>query len=70
MENTENIKAYSFIELLPILLAFSQSMQLCNRALADDRLTAIHPDVPEAVSRINDNIRDLIDLLSNEAFAN
>lgn len=67
MENTENIKSYTFIELLPILLAFSQSMRLCDRALEDKRLIAVHEDAAEAVGEVRARISSLIDLLSSEA---
>lgn len=65
MENTENIKAYTFTELLPILTAFSQASLIFDRAYHDERLMILSEKFASAASFISSEIdgfiKDIVD---------
>lgn len=65
MESTENKQpTYTFVELLPVLTTFCQTIHLCDRALADNRLLDIDENIASAISTIRNNVTELIDLIS------
>lgn len=60
MENTENINAYTFTELLPILTTFSRASQIFDRASHDARLMILGERFASAASSISSEIDSFI----------